>query len=956
MDLSSDVRLFDGTSIDLPIAIDLVSTSGIIGIQVEVLDTYDISAGNYNVELYVDDDAGVHSWTNNQINSGLTIGFYDTGTSAVCLNISLGGIGIRFERADGKPLLDKFLLLNTVGLELAIGMDILPAPTTHPISYGVRLELDDFGISLGGDGKEDGGNGMAAGVLSGGEGSEPIRPMFDIAMWAFKDQGATTFDMEMKGEVEYWFSINKQFGPVKIAQIGVRYLSPHNNPGIYHHPVHHMIQILIDGEAEIAGFLAQVDDLSVSIPILEISNFGEWEYDMAGCAISYTGPAFEIAGALRKTYLLDQSNNSYVEYQGLCTISTSTMAISAIGAFGRVPTGNDDSYVTCFVIAALDYPLGGIPEFFVTGLAGGLGLNRDLVLPNVTHVPNSPFMLAMDGFSGDPMGALDTIRTALPAKQGSLWFAVGVKFTTYQIIETKAVLFVKISDGFTIGILGMSSLSLPSKEFSVGYVELAFLAYYDSNDNVLWVEAQLTDASYLFDKNCRLSGGFALVSWFSRGEFLLSLGGYHKDFNVPSYYPVVPRVGFIWKPMSKLTVSGECYFTLCSSAVMLGGALSAAYKSGIFSASFDCNVDVLVVFDPFYYKFNAGVGVSVRVGRFKLSPRVDLEIEGPKMRGKAIVDAGWLGSKTIKFGPQSAQQFQKISFGEFVNKHVLQLPESQVTSTISSEFSERCFTHQVADGLVRNEDGIERAGTASDPFIVLPEFELIHGHIFPASSHTTRVDGAVVGRAWRSSNTGFIDDITMAPCGIDEEVLSEVKLKVTSIGHLSGVKHSGGISSISQSTNFPETLWKCEMANGRPVARSGPSSKQPNFLTGFSTLFRSTSMPVGWEKTISMNQVVKSKFIHNLPLRKYVGGTSVSYADNLRQFDPEISFQTDFGIEDVKENWSKPMELVDLDIIFANEELLKYNQEVLVVNAETTSMMPPVDEAMNATYQEVVYG
>jgi len=176
------------------------------------------------------------------------------------------------------------------------------------------------------------------------------------------------------------------------------------------------------------------------------------------------------------------------------------------------------------------------------------------------------------------------------------------------------------------------------------------------------------------------------------------------------------------------------------------------------------------------------------------------------------------------------------------------------------------------------------------------------------------------------------------------------------VSHLSAVKHHGGISSISQSTNFPETLWKCEMANGRPVARSGPSSSQPNFLTGFSTLFRSTSMPVGWQNTISMNQVVKSKFIHNLPLRKYVGATSVVYADNLRQFDPEISFQIDVDIEDVKENWLKPIELVDIDIIFANEDLLEYNQGVLVANAEATSMMPPVDTGMETTYQEGVYG
>ena len=299
-------------------------------------------------------------------------------------------------------------------------------------------------------------------------------------------------------------------------------------------------------------------------------------------------------------------------------------------------------------------------------------------------------------------------------RNGSLWFAVGVKFTTYQLIETKAVLFVKISDGFTIGILGMSSLSLPDKQFSVGYVELAFLAYYDSTENLLWVEAQLTDASYLFSSNCRLTGGFALVSWFSRGEFLLSLGGYHPDFKKPSYYPAVPRVGFIWKPMSKLTVSGGCYFTLCSSAVMLGGSLEASFKHGKISASFFSSVDVLVVFDPFYYKFSSEISVSVRWRFIKGRFGVKLVVEGPKMRGKATVDVGVLGSFTIKFGPDSSRQFQAISFGKFVNKHVLQLPEGEITSVLSSKFADQCFTHQVPEGLVKNDDGQERAGSQSD--------------------------------------------------------------------------------------------------------------------------------------------------------------------------------------------------------------------------------------------------
>ena len=58
----------------------------------------------------------------------------------------------------------------------------------------------------------------------------------------------------------------------------------------------------------------------------------------------------------------------------------------------------------------MDYPLGGIPEFFVTGLVGGLGVNRDLIIPTLNNVPESPFIRALEGFGDDPMGALDSIE------------------------------------------------------------------------------------------------------------------------------------------------------------------------------------------------------------------------------------------------------------------------------------------------------------------------------------------------------------------------------------------------------------------------------------------------------------------------------------------------------------------------------------------------------------------
>ena len=142
--------------------------------------------------------------------------------------------------------------------------------------------------------------------------------MFDIGLIKHADD---PFEVDLAGKLERWFTINKQFGPVKIAQIGVRVQADGDDLDL---------TVLVDGEAEIAGLLAQVDDLSVTIPFLQngkftADKFGLWTYDMAGCAISYTGPGLKVAGALRKTELEDQAGKRYIEYQGLCTIGTPTI-------------------------------------------------------------------------------------------------------------------------------------------------------------------------------------------------------------------------------------------------------------------------------------------------------------------------------------------------------------------------------------------------------------------------------------------------------------------------------------------------------------------------------------------------------------------------------------------------------------------------------------------------------
>jgi hypothetical protein len=75
----------------------------------------------------------------------------------------------------------------------------------------------------------------------------------------------------------------------------------------------------------------------------------------------------------------------------------------------------------------------------------------------------------------------------------------------------------------------------------------------------MWIQAELTENSWLLHESVRLTGGFAYVMWFAgehAGEFVLTLGGYHPNFHRDGY-PQVPRLGFRWQAADFISITGE---------------------------------------------------------------------------------------------------------------------------------------------------------------------------------------------------------------------------------------------------------------------------------------------------------------------------------------------------------------------------------------------------------------
>ena len=165
-------------------------------------------------------------------------------------------------------------------------------------------------------------------------------------------------------------------------------------------------------------------------------------------------------------------------------------------------------------------------------------------------------------------------------QQGTFWFAAGLSFTSFALVDGIAVVAVQFGDGLDINLLGLARMALPRPQVALVSIELALLVRFSSSEGVLWVQGQLTDNSWLLYPDVQLTGGFAYVIWFKgehAGEFVLTLGGYHPDFHRDGY-PVVPRLGLRWSIGSAIAIKGGSYFALTSEALMAGGDFEASAK------------------------------------------------------------------------------------------------------------------------------------------------------------------------------------------------------------------------------------------------------------------------------------------------------------------------------------------------------------------------------------------
>ena len=442
-----------------------------------------------------------------------------------------------------------------------------------------------------------------------------------------------------------WIKVNRTLGPAHLDKVGVGFSNG-------------AVQFRVSASVQMSGLSFFVEGLGGGLKLAWPPKTPSFNID--GLGISLNSPPLSISGALIRSFV-----NGVESFDGMAMIKAANFTIAGLGSYSRI--GGDPSL---FIFAVLHADLGGPSFFYVTGLAAGFGFNRALRLPPIDEVQNFPLVrgaLEDNYFSGSGAkqmaGALEKLRTYIPPSGGEYWFAVGIRFNSFEMIQSFAMISVSFGHEVQIGLLGLSRMSLPKGSEpgnAIAYAELALRAVIKPNEGSIAVEGRLTDNSYIFSHNCRLTGGFAFCTWFSgthSGDFVISLGGYHPRFVRPEHYPLVPRLGVNWQVTSQLRVTAEMYFALTPSCLMAGGKMSVVYSSGAIKAWFCAYADFLLSWQPFHYTIDMGIsiGVEADLGLFSISVHlsVGLQIWGPQFAGQIDVDLSVI-SFTIRFGPGKA--------------------------------------------------------------------------------------------------------------------------------------------------------------------------------------------------------------------------------------------------------------------------------------------------------------
>lgn len=489
-----------------------------------------------------------------------------------------------------------------------------------------------------------------------------------------------------------WFDVDKTFKILTVMRIGFAMQDS-------------KLKLCIDARLKLAILDVEVYEMYVSLSLA-----GDWkaQFGISGLMVSLEKPPVTIAGGLYKA-------PDEPLYNGKLVLGFGKYALTALGSYGEL----EDGTVSFFLYLMLDYPLGGPPIFFVTGLALGFALNRKLRLPELKEMEKFPLVAAAMGRQGSglspeskPAEALNALSDWISPSQGDYFVTAGVRFESFGMVKSFLLATVEFGSSLRISLLGLSTVSMPPNvqdgKKPIAYAQLAIRATISPDEGTYEVIGALTQESYILDQGCRLTGGFAFCMWTKgayAGDFLVTLGGCHHPLFQNKHYPVLDKVGINWVIQKGLVLVADGYFALTPNCLMAGARMELSYTSGSFRAWVRASMELLMQWKPFFYDIS--MSVSIGVSFILIFKRVNLEIGaslhvwGPEFAGTVTIHVLFFHI-TIRFGKQKKTVEPDLTWQEFQRDFLSD--ESAGNAAVRAAAGAPLCSICISDGLIREAE------------------------------------------------------------------------------------------------------------------------------------------------------------------------------------------------------------------------------------------------------------
>ncbi len=323
------------------------------------------------------------------------------------------------------------------------------------------------------------------------------------------------------------------------------------------------------------------------------------------------------------------------EYAGALQLEIAGfLSVSAIGLITtKMPDGSSGYSLLIILTASFGSGIELGFGFTLLAVGGLLGLNRTVlmqpIMDGVRTGAIQAIMFPQNVIANAPR-ILSDLRAFFPAQEGI--FLIGpmakIGWGEPTLISLSLGVIIQIPPGDAV-ILGVLRVALPADDVAILVLQVNFAGALEFDKQRFYFFASLFDSHILF---ITISGQMGvLFAYGDNANFVLSVGGFHPQFNPPPLpFPTPQRISLDLINESYARIHADGYFAVTTNTVQFGAHSSFFFGFSACSVTGSSGFDALIQFSPFHFTVEISTQFSVQVfgvGAFGVG--IDVTLEGP---------------------------------------------------------------------------------------------------------------------------------------------------------------------------------------------------------------------------------------------------------------------------------------------------------------------------------------